>query len=53
MAQDPNPALRAELDIGAGVVTITGVTEDITVTLGPSQQASTMTLNLGAPVAKP
>ena len=45
--------VQADADLGAGVVTITGVTEDIVVTLGTSTQASVMTLTLGTPVDKP
>jgi hypothetical protein len=45
-------SITADADLGAGVTTITGVSEDIDVTLGPSHQASVMTLNLGAPAAK-
>lgn len=44
--------VTADADLGAGVTTITGVSEDINVTLGPSHLASVMTLNLGAPAAK-
>jgi hypothetical protein len=45
--------VTADADLGAGVQTITGVSDDITVTLGPSQMASVMTLNLGAATPKP
>ncbi len=45
--------VSADADMGAGVTTITGVTEDINVTLGPSSQASVMTLTLPAPTNKP
>ncbi len=45
--------VTADADLGSGVQELTGVTEDINVTLGASHQASTMTLNLGAPVDKP
>ena len=44
--------VTADADVGAGVTTLTGVSDDIVVTLGPSAQASVMTLNLGTPVAK-
>src|SRR5262249_46251896 len=37
--------VSADADVGEGVNTITGVTEDIVVTLGPSGQASVMTLS--------
>ena len=45
--------VTADADLGAGVNTITGVTEDINVTLGPNSQASVMTLALGSPADKP
>lgn len=45
-------SVSADADLGAGVVTITGVTEDIVVTLDPAHVASIMTLTLGAPVPK-
>jgi len=41
--------VTADADLGAGTTTLTGVTEDLVVTLGPSSQASVMTLTLGAP----
>jgi hypothetical protein len=44
--------VTADADTGAGVVTLTGVTEDINVTQGTSGQATLMTLELGAPVDK-
>jgi hypothetical protein len=44
--------VTADADLGSGVQTITGVSEDINVTIDPSQMASVMTLNLGAPVPK-
>lgn len=44
--------VTADADMGAGVTTIQGVTEDITVTLDPAQQASVITLTVGAPVPK-
>lgn len=44
--------VTADADVGAGIVTITGVSEDINVTVDPANQASVMTLNLGAPVPK-
>lgn len=43
--------VTADADLGAGVTTITGVSEDINVTLGISP-ASVLTLSLGAPAAK-
>ena len=42
----------ADADLGAGVVTITGVTEDINVTQDPAALASTVRITLGAPVPK-
>lgn len=42
----------ADADLGAGVVTITGVTEDITITQDPATLAQTFRITLGAPVAK-
>lgn len=45
--------VTADADVGAGVVTITGVSEDVTVTIGTAHQAATMTLDLGAPADKP
>lgn len=45
--------VSADADLGAGVSTITGVSEDITIVEDPANQASVMTLTLGAPEAKP
>lgn len=45
--------VTADADLGAGVTTITGVTEDINVTPGTSTAAALMALNLGAAVDKP
>lgn len=42
----------ADADLGAGVGQITGVSEDVVVTPGPSSMASLMTLAFPAPVAK-
>lgn len=42
----------ADADLGAGVVTITGVTEDIDVTQDPATLAQSIRITLGAPVAK-
>lgn len=42
----------ADADLGAGVSTITGVSEDITVTQDPADLSSTFTITLGAPVPK-
>lgn len=44
--------VSADADLGEGVTEITGVSEDITVTQDTSQQASTITFNLGSPVPK-
>jgi hypothetical protein len=44
--------VTADADLGSGTQELVGVTEDIIVTLGPSSQASVMTLTLGAPVDK-
>ena len=45
--------VSADADLGAGVLTITGVTEDVNVTLGTGRQASVLALSLGTPVDKP
>lgn len=44
--------VTADADMGAGVVTLQGVSEDIDVTLDPAQTASVMTLTLGPAVPK-
>jgi hypothetical protein len=44
--------ISADADLGNGVQPITGVSEDVNVTQGPSTVAATMTLNLGAPADK-
>ena len=44
--------VTADADLGEGVATLTGVSEDVVVTLGPSSQASTMSLSLGEPADK-
>lgn len=44
--------VSADADLGAGVTPITGVSEDVIVVLGPSAQASVLSLNLGTPTAK-
>lgn len=46
-------SVTADADRGEGVQTITGVSEDINVTIGPNSTASVMTLNLGAAADKP
>lgn len=45
-------SVTADADLGAGVSTITGVSEDVNVTVGPLSQASVMTFSFGAPVPK-
>lgn len=45
--------VSADADLGAGVTPLVGVSEDITVTQGPSSVASVMTLDLGAAADKP
>lgn len=47
--------VTADADVvpGGAPITITGVSEDINVTLGPSHLASQIAITLGAPVAKP
>lgn len=44
--------VTADADLGAGVVTITGVSEDIIVVTDPANLASVMTLTLSAPEPK-
>lgn len=44
--------ITADADLGSGVQTITGVSEDITVTNDPALLASTFVITMGAPVAK-
>lgn len=43
--------VTADADTGAGVATITGVSDDVAVTLGPSHTASILRLDMGAPSA--
>jgi hypothetical protein len=45
-------SVTADADMGAGVVTITGRSEDIMVTVDPRDQAATFTITLGAPADK-
>ena len=45
--------VSADADLGAGVIEITGVSEDVNVTIGAAHQATTMTLSLGTPADKP
>lgn len=55
VAESTTPArvtFTADADMGAGVVTITGVTEDIDVTQDPATIANTIRITLGAPVPK-
>jgi hypothetical protein len=44
--------VTADADLGAGVKTLTIVSEDINVTLGTSQEASVLSFSLGAPADK-
>jgi len=44
--------VTADADTGAGVATITGVSDDINVTLDPSDQASVMSITLGPAMPK-
>lgn len=43
----------ADADTGSGVRTITGVSEDVTVTQNPNSMASTIVFSLGTPVDNP
>jgi hypothetical protein len=55
VAASPNPVrmtVTADADLGAGVVTITGVSEDCTVTQDPSTQASAFSFTFGPAQAK-
>lgn len=45
-------SVTADADLGAGVSTITGVSEDVNVTVGPLSQASVITFGFGTPVPK-
>lgn len=45
-------SVTADADLGSGVSTITGVSEDVNVTIGPNSVASHLTLDLGAPADK-
>lgn len=46
-------SVSADADVGTGVSTITGVSEDVNVTIGPNSVASHMTLDLGTAADKP
>lgn len=46
-------SVTADADLGTGVSTITGISDDVNVTVGPNSVASHMVLDLGAPVDKP
>lgn len=46
-------SVSADADMGAGVVTITGTSEDIDVTADPRDAATSFVITLGAPVDKP
>ena len=55
VAAGPNAArvvMTCDADLGAGVVTLTFTTEDITVTQDPATQAQSIVVTLGAPVPK-
>lgn len=45
--------VSADADLGAGIVSITGVSEDINVSLAPPGQAAVVTLTLGVAADKP
>lgn len=45
--------VSADADLGEGVTEITGVSEDVTVTAGTANQATTLVLSLGEPIDKP
>ena len=45
-------SVTADADLGSGTTTITGVSEDVNVTAGPSSQASLISFTFGAPVEK-
>lgn len=45
-------SVTADADLGAGVATITGVSEAVNVSTGPLSQASTIAFTFGAPVPK-
>lgn len=45
-------SVTADADLGAGTRTITGVSEDVNVTLGASSQASNFQFTFGPPVDK-
>lgn len=46
-------SVSADADLGNGVETITGVTEDFNITTNPASRASIVTLTLGTPAPKP
>lgn len=45
--------VSADADLGTGVQTITGVSPDVVVALGPKSVASVVSINLGTAVDKP
>lgn len=54
---DGNPVatrfvVQADADMGQGVVTITGTSEDIFVTMDPRDQTTSFTITMGAPEDK-
>jgi hypothetical protein len=46
-------SITADADLGAGVVQISGVSEDIVVSANPNSQASAFTVSLTAPTDNP
>lgn len=55
VAPSPTPqrvTVTADADMGAGVQTLTGVSEDINVTAGSTFEASSFIITFGAPVDK-
>lgn len=46
-------SVSADADLGAGVSSITGVSDEVNVSQAPASPASNMVLNLGAAVDKP
>ncbi len=44
--------VTADADLGEGVSEITGVTDDLNVTVGPNSEASVLTLTIGDPQPK-
>lgn len=44
--------VTADADLGAGVITITGISKDVEVSTGPLSLATTIVIDLGTPVDK-